>query len=436
MLLKSNYTDFSFNPYIVNSYSKLALGFANNSINATSFRKNSIITHFNNDGSSFQYVAFYDPQGMIILGQKKNNESWFSLKTGLYGYTADAHNTISIMTDKIGYLHMAWSDHNGKLKYMRSQTPHSLIMRECKMIGSLEDKATYPEFYKLPSGNLIFLYRNGVSGNGNLVLNKYDSMSESWHRVHDNLISGEGVMSPYWQATIDYKGRLHISWVWRDTSDVASNHDISYAMSEDSTMKCFVNSSNMSLALPITAEQDVCICHIPTSSALINQTSMDTDEDNLPYILSYWRIDEIVQYNILKYNGSYWTVLDTHIRNTDFKLSSKGTQQLPCARPQLLVKGKKNAILIYLLFRDIEHSSHFSIGKLSINGDKICEKKVYDVTAESVGEWEPNYDTFLWKSRGELSVFLQKTHYTSDYSKNMFFDNILEEWTYVLDLNI
>lgn len=89
-----------------------------------------------------------------------------------------------------------------------------------------------------------------------------------------------------------------------------------------------------------------------------------------------------------------------------------------------------------MLFRDIEHSSHFSIGKLSINGDKICEKKVYDVTAESVGEWEPNYDTFLWKSRGELSVFLQKTHYTSDYSKNMFFDNILEEWTYVLDLNI
>jgi hypothetical protein len=32
---------------------------------------------------------------------------------------------------------------------------------------------TYPEFYNLPGGDLLFLYRDGSSGMGNLVLARY-----------------------------------------------------------------------------------------------------------------------------------------------------------------------------------------------------------------------------------------------------------------------
>ena len=35
------------------------------------------------------------------------------------------------------------------------------------------------------------------------------------------------------QACVDTKGTIHISWVWRESPDVASNHDLCYAKSAD-----------------------------------------------------------------------------------------------------------------------------------------------------------------------------------------------------------
>ena len=32
---------------------------------------------------------------------------------------------------------------------------------------------------------------------------------------------------------------------------------------------------------------------------------------------------------------------------------------------------------------------------------------IKDLTAQSVGDWEPSYDTELWKNRKVLSLFLQ-----------------------------
>ena len=363
-MLKFIDSDLAFNPCSIYDCDMLEMGLAHNSINSTSFRKNALITHFCENGDTFQYAAFYDCNSMIILAQKKNDEDWFCLKTGLYGRTTDAHNSISIITDKLGYLHMAWSDHNRNLNYMRSQAPHSLIMRKYNMTGLYENKVTYPEFYQLPSGNLILLYRSGASGNGNLILNRYDISLEQWIQVHSNLISGNNTMSPYWQATIDNNGRLHISWVWRDTSDVSSNHDISYAVSEDSSMETFFKANGQQLNIPITQDQGALIYTIPPNSALINQTSMTTDNDNLPYIVSYWRVNNVVQYIILRYDGQHWTTFNTNLRTSNFELSSKGTKQLPCARPQLLVKGGKHFVWLYLLFRDIERSSCFSIRKI------------------------------------------------------------------------
>lgn len=80
------------------------------------------------------------------------------------------------------------------------------------MTGIDEHNVTYPEFYLLPGGNLLFAYRSGSSGSGNLVLNGYDAENRKWHRIQDVLIDGGGAAERY-QMHVDERGTIHLSWV-------------------------------------------------------------------------------------------------------------------------------------------------------------------------------------------------------------------------------
>ena len=210
-------------------------GWANNSVNTVIFRKNSLVTF-----KGTQFIAFYDKEQFVVLGKRKTGGTKWELKRTAYrGNTIDAHNTISIMTDGAGYLHMAWDHHNNPLNYCKSVRPGSLELTvKQSMTGLHEQKLTYPEFHKLSNGNLLFFYRDGASGNGNLVLDQYDIHTKKWTQLHTDLIDGEGQRNAYWQACIDQAGIIHLSWVWRETPDVASNHDMCYARSEDGGKTC------------------------------------------------------------------------------------------------------------------------------------------------------------------------------------------------------
>ena len=118
--------------------------------------------------------------------------------------------------------------------YCKSVAPSSLELTEMQpMIGNAENKISYPEVYKMPDGNLLFFYRDGSSGNGNLIINKYDVKERKWGCLQNNLIDGEGKRNAYWQACVDAKGAIHISWVWQESPDVASNHNMCYAVSNN-----------------------------------------------------------------------------------------------------------------------------------------------------------------------------------------------------------
>ena len=168
---------------------------ADNSVNATIFRKNSVITFRNT-----QYIAYYDDSANVVIGKRKINDSMWQLdRTQWKGNVSDAHNVICIMVDGDGYLHMAWNQHNNHLHYCRSISPCSLTFtQQMPMTGIHEEKVSYPEFYKLENGNLIFLYRDGGSGHGNLVMNSYDIKTRKWTQLNGNLIDGEGTRSAYW----------------------------------------------------------------------------------------------------------------------------------------------------------------------------------------------------------------------------------------------
>ncbi len=48
------------------------------------------------------------------------------------------------------------------------------------MTGVDEGNVTYPEFYLLSGGDLLFAYRSGSSGRGNLVMNRYSLKEKKW----------------------------------------------------------------------------------------------------------------------------------------------------------------------------------------------------------------------------------------------------------------
>lgn len=379
-------------------------GWANNSVNVTVFRKNSLVTH-----KGFQYTAYYDAEGYMVLGKRKlGTDKWTINRTQYKGNVNDAHNVISLMIDGDGYLHLSWDHHGNPLNYAKSSTPYSLVLGDKQpMSGNNETNITYPEFFKMPNGDLIFMFRDGQSGKGNLVMNRYILKSRKWIQIQSNLIDGENARNAYWQAFVDHKGIIHLSWVWRETWDVSTNHDLCYARSTDGG-KTWINSSNQQYTLPITASSAEYACRIPQNSELINQTSMTADSNGNPYIATYWREQgsDIPQYHIVYFDSQKWNTLNLNFRKTPFSLKGGGTKSIPIARPQILANIKNKKLSLYLIFRDEERGSKASIAKsIDIEENKWI---INDLTDHSVGSWEPTFDTQLWQNKKRLNIFIQK----------------------------
>lgn len=384
---------------------EIGKGYSSTSVNTTVFRANSIVTY-----KDYQYVSYYNEDGYLTLAKRKLGETvWEKNVSGFKGHVADAHNVISMMVDGDGYLHVAFDHHGHPLKYCRSIYPESIELGELQpMTGLDEQNVTYPEFYKLKEGSLLFAYRSGSSGRGNLVLNKYDIKKKQWEKLQSVLIDGENKRNAYWQLYVDRRGIIHLSWVWRETWLVETNHDLCYARSTDGG-HTWEKSTGEQYVLPITSETAEYACRIPQNSELINQTSMTADSQGHPYIASYWRDkdSEVPQYRIVWHDGKTWQQQQVSERVTPFTLSGGGTKSIPISRPRLAVKEDGDNLMAYYIFRDAERGSKVSV---ALNKSLTKNKWTFhDLTDFSVDAWEPSFDTILWEEQQQLHIFVQKT---------------------------
>jgi hypothetical protein len=275
-----------------------------------------------------------------------------------------------------------------------------------QMTGIKEHKVTYPEFYRLSDGNLLFLYRDGASGRGNIMLNHYDFKKQEWMQHQDAFINGEGERNAYWQMCTDTRGTIHLSWVWRETGDVATNHDMAYAKSYDGGIT-WQNSSGELYKLPITESNAEYAIRIPQNSELANTTSMCADSKGRPYIATFWRQQgtNVPQYQLVYHDGVQWQKQQIGNRTTPFTLSGRGEKKVPISRCQILADSDGLKDKVYILFRDKERQDRVSVA--------ICEDlqnkwHYQDLTDFEVGMWEPSYDTELWKNSKILHVYVQK----------------------------
>jgi len=376
---------------------------ARTKVNAVIFRRNALCTF-----GDQQVAAFYNPQGQVVLAQRTLDSSQWQLHvTPLKGRPADAHNCICLAFDGAGYLHVSWDHHGNPLNYCRSVAPLSLeLAPPAPMLNRQERRVTYPEFYRMPNGDLLFFYRDGASGNGNLVLNRYDVQNGRWLRLHDNLIDGEGQRNAYWQVAVDRRGHIHLSWVWRETGDVVTNHDIAYAKSTDGGVT-WKKTTGEAYSLPVNESTAEYAVRIPQNSELANQTSMAIDYQGHPYIANFWRDrpNAVPQYRLVRHDGTAWRTQQVGARTLDFHRQGGGTKRPPISRPLLLLDSTADHTHAFILFRDEERGKKISVACAS---DLDSGHWLFvDLTPRSTGQSDPLIDPVVWEERKEIHLLTQ-----------------------------
>ncbi len=378
----------------------IGVGHARNSVNSTVF------CHPLVSRNGLQYAAWYDPEGFVMLAQRKLEAvEWTKTRTQYKGKITDAHNGISLGIDGSGILHMSWDHHGNPLNYVRSAKAGSLELTDrMPMNGDTETRVTYPEFFHLRDGGLLFLYRDGGSGRGNTLLKRYDARTAKWSTINNPLIFGGTNRNAYTnQIAVDHKGGWHISWCWRDTGDVATNHDVLYACSIDEG-KTWRKSTGEIYKLPITLETAEVVHSVPMRSELINTGATAVDSQGQPMIATYWRSagEKAPHYHVVWRDAGKWRVQKVGARTLNFTFRGGGTRRIPISRPQLFVNRKDRA---YVIFRDEERGDAVSVASAAAPYDNWITR---DLAPGPYGHWEPTFDQPLWARENRLNLFLQR----------------------------
>jgi hypothetical protein len=240
-----------------------------------------------------QFVAFYDEERRMTVGARSlTKTNWhFERLPEKVGW--DSHNSITMAVDAADHLHLSGNMHVHPLVYFRTTRPLDIssFSRLEKMIGDRERRCTYPKFITGPKGEFIFTYRDGSSGNGQQIFNVYDVASQTWKRLLDApLTNGEGLRNAYFHGPIlGPDGFYHLCYVWRDTPDCATNHDLSYARSRD--LVHWEKSTGEPFELPITRGTSEIVDPVPAGGGMINGNTVIGFDSRRRPVLSYHKYD-------------------------------------------------------------------------------------------------------------------------------------------------
>lgn len=241
-----------------------------------------------------QFVGFYDAERRMTVAQRKlDDTTWqFTILDEQIGW--DSHNYVTIALDAQGFLHLCGNMHCVPLVYFRSAKPFDAtsLVRIPAMVGSEEQEVTYPRFLEGPKGELVFTYRDGRSGSGNQIFNSYDVETKTWRRLLDKpLTDGEGARNAYFHGPIPGPdGYFHLCWVWRESPDCATNHDLSYARSKD--LVHWERSDGTAYALPITLATAEVVDPVPVGGGMINGNAKLGFDARGRVVIGYHKHDE------------------------------------------------------------------------------------------------------------------------------------------------
>lgn len=378
-------------------------GWAATRVNAGVYRHHGIFSFHGR-----QFVSFYDPDGYATFAYRDlPSEKWTVHHTDWKGNVRDAHNMISMAASSDGILHMAYDQHANPLHYRRSAKPldPTTFGLMIPMTGQKENRVTYPMFVNLSDGTLLFFYRDGVSGNGDLYINRYDVEKQTWHPLQNPIISGEGRCNPYWcRPAVGSDGSLQLAWCWRRSANAETNSRLCYARSLDGG-RTWQDSRGKPYKLPITPDTAEVIDPIEENSNLSNQDSSEVDSRNRIHVV-YRKNDEsgVPQYFHQWWDGHEWRRTQFSQFKSVFTVKGVGTKAIPMSRPNLLFDNDDR---IYVLYRDTRQGSRPMIATAAApNYDKWKHVTLLDI---DLLLWEPTYDLARWRKERVLDILMQPT---------------------------
>lgn len=292
-----------------------------------------LLTHGNR-----QYIAYYNANRNMVVGQRNLSDEAFSLhimpatSRETHGGTStvlnwDSHNSVTLAVDRDGYIHLAGNMHVHPLTYFRSTKPDDISTLEqiMEMVGSEEKQCTYPNFMLTREGELIFHYRDGGSGRGNEIYNIYSTETKTWQRLLDTpLTDGEGLMNAYQtQPRLLADNWYHVYWVWRDTPDCETNHDLSYIKSPD--LKNWYNAFGEQIKMPATIhDKSIIVDPIPPGGGIINLAAQLCLDEKMKPQFVYHKYDEAgnLQFYVAWIEGQQW--VNKKITDWNYRWEFKG----------------------------------------------------------------------------------------------------------------
>jgi len=419
--------------------------FANNAINTTIYRHHGIVT-----AGNYQYLAFFvDAHRLRIIKRDIKSSAAkpeiFEIP-GVYD-VSDTHNTISIGIDRLGYIHLSYAQHGSKLNYRRSKRPLSITewTDEIAMTGLREKQVTYPAFImprtnspKLTANDILFIYRDGRSGNGDICIKKYNSDSLQWQDIEPCIIVGSEQSpwssNPYLNhVAIDSSDTIHFSYVWRThflgEKKILNNIGIDYAASGD-WGETWQTSLGREYRLPITQVNSETIYAVSPGNNLINQTSSAIDSKDHPHIVYYANDDNgIPQYQHVWFNGKKWQHSYLSLRTQSFLLHGSGSLDIPISRPEILIDKKDR---VYLIYRGDLSQQKMAVTRFLPPNYDLETSSSKMLWAKDIGYAEPVIDRLRWEQDHILSMYIQK----SGRASNRDVTKILHEPAYIVDWDI
>lgn len=383
--------------------SPIGLGYAATKVNTCIFRLHAIVTHGNR-----QFVAYYSPEGTVVIASRRlAGGDWTVHDTGWRGKVRDAHNGISLGVSKDGILHVCYDMHVDPLRYRRSRRPldPTIFGDEIPMTGRLEQRVTYPQFVNLPDGTLLFFYRNGQSGRGDLCVNRYDTRTRTWAALHHPLISGAGSHNAYWmRPAAGLDGSLQLAFCWRRTPDAATNSRVCYAGSRDGGLT-WCDSRGVPYRLPITPATAEVVDPVPEGHNLSNQDSAEADSRGRLHAV--YRKDDprgVTQFYHLWFDGDQWRQTVASRFTEPYAIRGGGSLRSPLSRGNLFIDGDDNVFVIY---RDNRQGSKPMI--IELPAPDYERAREYALCNEGFLQFEPVFDLVRWRRDGVLEVFVQAT---------------------------
>ncbi len=240
----------------------------------------------------FQYAAYYDANRQMTVAQRRlDQEKWVYQKLPT-SVVWDSHNYVTLALDRTGQLHVSGNMHVVPLIYFRTTKAGDIsTLAAAPMVGEREQRMTYPVFIKDKAGRLIYRYRDGKSGSGDDLYNVYDEATQQWSRLLATpLTNGQGKMNAYCtMPLLGPDGMFHLCWVWRNTPDCATNHDLSYAKSAD--LVHWVDSAGKALTLPVSVTSGEVVDPVPPKGGILNSNQHIGFDTRARVILTYHKYD-------------------------------------------------------------------------------------------------------------------------------------------------